>query len=199
MDPTFDAVRSALRSPERLFPRAECIGHSSIIPAVPGIYAWHFKEVPPGVDATRCATEHGLALLYVGIAPAGRASVARPSNLRRRIRTHFAGNIRSSTLRFSLASLLAERLGLVAAPRGDGKPRLHDESPLNAWMQGNAFVTYVENERPWEIEAAIVQSLDLPLNLEHNASHPMRHSLAVARRALRTGEGCLPSIADSSS
>lgn len=159
----------------------------SLVPPVSGIYAWWFSETPAGLAAEGCRKlESGQTLLYVGIAPARAPDDARRrSHLRRRIRSHYSGNIRGSTLRYSLAALLFEHLGLAAVSRTDGRPQLADESALDDWMSENAFVTFVEQHAPWEIEAAVVTALRAPLNMAHNALHPDYALLSAARRRLR--------------
>jgi hypothetical protein len=39
------------------------------VPKRSGVYAWYFKEPPPGIDTRHCHTSDGKTLLYIGIAP----------------------------------------------------------------------------------------------------------------------------------
>lgn len=117
-----------------------------------------------------------MPLLYVGIAPRSTTSHA---TIRTRLRQHFAGNVGGSTLRFTLGSLLSDRLqlrlGAKARTSGDG------ESRLNTWMQAHAFVAFVNVSEPWAIERDTLASLDLPLNLDMNLGHPFHACLSAAR------------------
>ena len=45
------------------------------------------------------------------------------------------------------------------------------EQCLNDWMARNAYVCWVEHPEPWVVEAELVRSLSLPLNIEHNTPH----------------------------
>jgi hypothetical protein len=66
---TDNAVLTRLLTPERLYTRDEVLDRSSPVPRVPGIYAWYFDELPPGVDVSGCHVIPQGTLLYVGIAP----------------------------------------------------------------------------------------------------------------------------------
>jgi hypothetical protein len=46
-----------------------------------------------------------------------------------------------------------------------------DEAKLSAWMADNAFVTWVETDRPWLAEQQLIASVNLPLNLDQNRHH----------------------------
>jgi GIY-YIG catalytic domain len=114
------------------------------------------------IDTTRCNSWAGLTLLYVGIspkAPPASGLGASRQHLRRRLRQHYALNAYGSSLRLTLGCLLADQLGLVLR-RADGEAR------LSRWMADDAFVCWVAHDRPWELEDALVKTLDLPLNLQ---------------------------------
>jgi hypothetical protein len=66
------------------------------------------------------------------------------------------------------------------------------EARLSQWMADNAFVCWVAHERPWELEDALVKTLDLPLNLHGNDRHPFRAYLRGARAAARDYARALP-------
>lgn len=183
--------------PDRVWSRAEVLGRPSPVPAVAGTYAWYFKQLPAAIDTTKCISWAGLTLLYVGIspkAPPADGVGASRQNIRRRLRQHHALNAYGSTLRLTLGCLLGDRLGLVLRRVGsgtrltfaDGEPR------LSQWMADNAFVCWVADERPWELEDALVMTLDLPLNLQGNDRHPFRASLRGARAAARDHARALP-------
>ena len=192
------ASRAELRS------RADVLSRPCPVPQSPGVYAWHFATVPPGVDAAGCHEVDGLTLLYVGISPKepptnGRAPSR--STLRHRLRTHFGGNAEGSTLRKTLGCLLGPDLGIALRRVGSGTRCTFTnpgEQVLDAWMQENAFVVWRETERPWELERSILHSgLPLPLNVRDNPS--IRHTsvITAVRRAAMMGAEVLPIVADS--
>jgi hypothetical protein len=188
---------AALVRPDRVWSRAEVLGRPSPVPAVAGTYAWYFKQLPAAIDTTRCSSWASLTLLYVGIspkAPPASGVGASQQNLRRRLRQHYAGNAYGSTLRLTLGCLLVDQLGLVLRRVGSGT-RLtfaDGEARLSQWMADNAFVCWVAQERPWELEDALVKILDLPLNLQGNDRHPFRASLRGARATARDHARALP-------
>jgi GIY-YIG catalytic domain-containing protein len=174
----------ALASPRRLWSRAECLSRPSPVPAVPGLYGWYFRELPPAVDGTGCVRSGGRTLLYVGIAPSrpfGNNRLPSTSTLRSRIRSHYAGNAEGSTLRLTLGSLLKVELGLSHDPDRKTKSFGEGELKLSEWMDRNADVTWVEHREPWSIEPQVIASLNLPLNLAHNRNHAFWAHLTKAR------------------
>jgi len=169
-----------LTQPERLWKRSEILQPPSPIPKTAGIYAWYFRDVPEGVPTNDCYHYAGLTLLYVGIAPSRPVS---SSMLHRRLRHHLRGNAYGSTLRMSLGCLLAEHLQISL--QSVGKKRLTfaaGEEILSAWMENNAFVTWIEHPSPWELEADLIAKLLPPLNLQHNKNHPFNAILSAKRR-----------------
>src|SRR5262249_21321413 len=142
-----------------------------------GVYAWYFKEVPPGVPIAGCVRHADLTLLYAGIAPKEPPrSGRRPSaqTLWHRLRYHMRGNAYGSTLRLTLGCLLAEQLGIKLQRVGSGQ-RLtfaSGEAVLSEWMGRNAFVCWVTTREPWLVESEFIESVDLPLNLDQNTRHP---------------------------
>lgn len=186
-----------------LFTRTDVMARPSRVPAVPGVYAWYFAQVPPGVDAKGCRTVEGLTLLYLGISPKEPPTNGRTpsrSTLRQRLRTHYAGNASGSTLRKTLGCLLGPTLGVTLRRVGSGG-RLTLTNPgeqlLDRWMEANAFVAWVEAERPWEIERSILKSgLPLPLNIQGNPCLAHTEYLSAARRRGVAEAMTLPVIAD---
>lgn len=91
------------------------------------------------------------------------------STIRRRI----LRNQGSSTLRRSLAVLLADDLSLNIARNNLGKlvmPRDQEKS-LTQWMVDHAVLSFVEHAEPWKIEtAAINNGPALPLNIAGSQS-----------------------------
>lgn len=186
-----------------LFTRADIMARPSRVPAAPGVYAWYFAHVPPGVDATGCRTVEGLTLLYLGISPKERPTNGRApsrSTLRQRLRTHYAGNASGSTLRKTLGCLLGPTLGVSLRRVGSGE-RLTLTNPgeqlLDEWLEANALVAWMEAARPWEIERTILQSgLPLPLNIRDNPCVAHTDFLSAARRRGVAEAMALPIIAD---
>ena len=101
-----------LLRPPRLYGRREVLIRPGPVPARPGVYAWYFREVPPGVPVDGCHRHDSLPLLYVGISPSKPPSNGKPpskQSLAKRVRYHFAGNAEGSTLRLTLGCLLSDR------------------------------------------------------------------------------------------
>jgi hypothetical protein len=157
----------------------------SPVPRVSGLYAWYFREVPPGVPVNDCVVRDGLTLLYVGIAP---SRIGSKSTLRRRIRQHYRSNAAGSTLRLTLGCLLARTLRLRLHRVGT-RNRLtfgsEGEHKLSEWMATNALVCWVAHPRPWNIETEIISALRPPLNIDANAHHPFCATLTTTRRDMK--------------
>jgi hypothetical protein len=69
MDASTDAVDMqeivrALTAPQRVFSRSEVLAQPCPVPKERGVYAWFFKDVPPGVPPEGCYQLDGLTLLY---------------------------------------------------------------------------------------------------------------------------------------
>ena len=192
-----DSVVAQLTAPEKLWCRSEVLISPSPVPAKPGIYSWHFKELPGCVDATACIRHHGSTLLYVGISPkAPPSNGAAPSRqtLRSRIRYHYRGNAAGSTLRLTLGCLLTEKLGIELRRVGSGgRMTFSDgEQILSEWMSQNAFVCWVECSGPWSIEEHVISRLLLPLNIAQNAGHCFCETLKKIRAAAKERARLLP-------
>jgi hypothetical protein len=153
----------------------------TLLPAQHGIYSW-WSDAESGLDLPGqphpAAPE--LKLLYVGIA--GKPS----SSLRQRILTHIAKTSRRSTLRLSLASLLAPTLGWTAAVVS-GRAALDPEfePALNDWMDEHLRVSWLTHDAPGCIEHAVIAQLGPPLNLDGNSAHPQYAAVRSARAAFR--------------
>ncbi|KRC90052.1 hypothetical protein ASE25_11205 [Terrabacter sp. Root85] len=139
--------------------------------------AWSSLDLAPAFDGQP---------LYVG--------KAERSLNGRDIRTHFAaGKTGSSTVRRSLAALLAGELALVPIPRNVAKPDRSanfaleppGEARLSDWMQQQlSLATWVklEGESLDVIETEVVRQLRPPLNLD-KVGEP-RGRLRAARKRL---------------
>jgi hypothetical protein len=193
-------VFAELVRPARLWSQAEVFQRPCPVPSCSGLYGWYFKKLPYPLDTSQCATRgDNLTLLYVGIAPKASPGDGRPGSsqtLRSRIRYHCRGNAAGSTLRLTLGCLLAERLGIQLRRVGSGN-RLtfaDGEHRLSAWMAENAYVTWVELDRPWLAEGQLITLLNVPLNLDQNQQHPFHQQLTRIRREARTLARALPII-----
>ena len=144
-------------------------------------------------------TWDGRTLLYGGIAPKAPPADGRPASqqsLRHRIRYHFTGNAAGSTLRLTLGCLLAERLGIQLRRVGSGRRLTFaaGEARLSAWMADNAYVTWVETDRPWVAEQRLIASVNLPLNLDQNRHHAFHQQLTQVRADARMAARTLPIV-----
>ena len=188
-----------LLSTGRLWSRDEVLAPHSPVPKAPGVYAWYFRVVPPGVPTDGCLRHGPHILLYVGIAPkvpprnGGKPSTQR---LFHRIRYHYRGNAEGSTLRLTLGCLLSEELGIVLRRVGSGKRFTFSggESRLSEWMGKNAFVTWTVDDEPWKLEKELIGELSLPLNLDQNTTHPFHQRLSAIRREAKQEARSLPVV-----
>ena len=171
----------AFARPARVLSRDEVLSRPSPVPSQDGVYGWWFRRVPPLVAAPRCCRHDGLTLLYAGISPDRPPGNGRPASRQRlvdRIRYHYTGNAEGSTLRRTLGCLLAAELGIELRRVGSGGRMTFagGEQVLSSWMAGNAYVSWVVRQQPWELEDDLITALDLPLNLmgiKHNQFHPV--------------------------
>src|SRR5262245_55372461 len=114
-----DDLKAGLLERSRIYCWKDIAADAANPPRKPGVYAWFFQTVPPGVPVEGCPRRAGLTLLYVGISP---ASATSRETLRSRIRYHFRGNAEGSTFRLTLGCLLAghsgSRFGELGQERG---------------------------------------------------------------------------------
>jgi hypothetical protein len=160
-----------------------------VVPAKGGIYGWWFEQELPAVNADDTVVWNGLRLLYVGIAP-GRPPKPdrRARTLRDRLRNHVFGPVGSSTLRRSLACLLATDLSLCISRTRAGKMCLQadGESILSGWLDRYARVGWMVNERPWDLEQQLLASGPrLPLNIR-GSQDPLLAHLKALRKSAKT-------------
>ena len=184
-------------NPPILYSRSEILSKPYPVPKERGLYAWFFKEIPPGVPTAECVTKDGLTLLYVGISPKNLES---SSNLLHRIKTHYTGNAEGSTLRRTLGVLLEEQCGFPLRRVGSGNRLTFThlgEQWLDNWMEENAFVTWVTHSAPWEVEAGLFKNLSLPLNIRDNDHHPFAKELSNMRKKAQKKAKEMP-VADES-
>lgn len=182
---SLSAGAEALLKPKRLHTVSEIQDDWRVVPAEPGLYGWWFSQgQPPGVP-TDGAAQHGeYRLLYVGIAPSGAPSkAARVRTLRDRLKNHCRGPIATSTLRRTLAALLAPDLGLAIARQHRGKVAMPppNELALTGWMAAHARVGWAICAEPWVHEKKLIASGPrLPLNIK-GSSDPFRTELRAIR------------------
>jgi hypothetical protein len=177
-------MHSVFSNPEHLYSREEVLSNPCPVTKANGVYAWFFKEVPPCVPIEGCLTHNGLTLLYIGISPDKKGESNSAQTLQQRVRYHFKGNADGSTLRRSLGILLAKESGFPLRKVGSGKKMTltnKGEQWLDHWMQKNAFVTWIENDAPWDFAKKLFHSLSLPLNIQGNKHHPFAAVLTQIR------------------
>jgi hypothetical protein len=181
-----------LTSPECLFRPTQVL--ASFPSEAKGIYGWWFKTVPPPVPSEGLCKFKGMSLLYLGVGPDSERS---RRFLRQRMGDHIKPDASRSTFRNSLGCILADALRLqlecvrTSRAKGGGL-HLHfgfgsGEDRLSRWMEENTSISWVEFDRPWEIEPGLISQLALPLNLEHNSRHPFYADLQALRRHHREG------------
>ena len=191
----------SLLSPSHLWTRHEILSAGCPIPRRPGVYAWFFKDIPPGVPIEGCCTYDSLKLLYIGISPTAPPKNGTPPSrqaLRSRLRYHFRGNAEGSTLRLTLGCLLSKKLDLRLRRVGSGKRMTFTalgEEKLSAWMAANAYVCWVEVDEPWKLEDQLIRTLSLPLNLRGNPNHAFHPPLSNIRRKANEIAKRLPVVA----
>ena len=170
-----------LLAPPRTWRVDELWDTSDVPPAEAGVYGMYFDRPPADAPVNDCVSDDGRHLLYVGIAPARPGS---RQTLRRRLRQHFRGNARSSTLRKTLGCLLQEELGLEFRRLSARSARFtpDGEASLSAWMAEHVRVAWCKDPRPWLVEERLIAGLSLPLNLRGNERHPF-HPVLRRRRA----------------
>jgi hypothetical protein len=152
-----EAQVTRLLCPDHLFSREEVLARPCPVPTAPGVYAWYFDELPPGVPSKHCHRIGSLVLLYVGISPTapsiqtGRVS---RQNLRTRLRYHYRGNAYGSTLRLTLGALLNEQLNVQLRRVGSGSRLTFaaGEAVLSQWMAEHARVCWTTTNEPWLLE-----------------------------------------------
>jgi hypothetical protein len=104
------------------------------------------------------------------------------------------GNAEGSTLRLSLGCLLADELGIELRRVGSGKRLTFSagEERLSQWMDENARVVWHVCDEPWKLEERLISTVNLPINLDLNATHAFCSVLSELRRAARLKARALP-------
>jgi len=178
--------------PAKVWRGLQILSNDSLVPKCSGPYAWYFQDLPAGIPKAGCLPFNDLTLLYVGIAP---KRISSKQTLRDRIKNHLKGNAYGSTLRLSLGCLLGERLGLQLQRVGEKRMTfVHGEEKLSEWLANNAFVVWMARKEPWEVEAELIRTVSLPLNLEHNEQHSFYPILSARREAAKKKARELPIV-----
>jgi len=176
-----------VHSPDVLFLPGEIMQHLDAASITHGVYGWWFDRDLDMVPRDGCREKEGKHLLYVGIAqPDQRKGRSRAAAKDRLWRNHIRGSVRISTLRLSLAALLADRLGLAFFRDKRGRVRMEksDEDKLSAWLNQHAAISVAQHDDPWALERMLIAAgPSLPLNLD-GSSHPFRQTLSQLRRSL---------------
>lgn len=130
-------------------------------------------------------------LIYAGQAGATtkRSGKTRVSTLRSRIGgNHLGGNVSSSTFRKTLSAILVGPLHLELAAPNKLTPQSNAE--VTAWMHTHLRVATIgveDRAELAELEDAVLEELDPPLNLMGMTSTPIRRELRRLRSALGAG------------
>lgn len=149
----------------------------------PGLYAWWVDEEGMRELGHQLGSQRLLAPIYAGQTgatawPSGKLT---SSTLGQRVRgNHLRGNVRSSTFRRTLASLLASSGDLRESQNGV-------ESGLNRWMRRHLRVKvwpYDDRDRLADLEDRVLEIIDPPLNLRGRGSSELRDLIAARRRDL---------------
>jgi len=156
----------------------------------PGLYAWSVDEAG-AADLSR-GLGAGLTVapgrIHAGQAGATKWPSGRPGadTLGERIgRVHLGGKVRMSTLRWTLAAILFDRLELQGQAAMLVTPG--SEQALTAWMREHlAVAVHPHDDRDTlaGLEHAILDRLDPPLNVSGLSPTPVRERIAVLRRRI---------------
>jgi hypothetical protein len=66
------------------------------------------------------------------------------------------------------------------------------EQRLSEWLEENARVTWIQCDRPWEVEEHLISTIHLPLNLEQNQRCGFHAVLTKLRRDAKSGAREVP-------
>ncbi|MCK0104619.1 hypothetical protein MWU63_20245 [Pseudohalocynthiibacter sp. F2068] len=167
---SLSSTANDLVSPKQLFIPTDTISHIKKNEISHGIYGWWFDDVLLEVSRNSCKEQDGRHLLYVGISPSrkrlnGRTS---PQYFQKRLGNHIQGKIGTSTLRFSLASLLVSEFGFQGFRNSRNRPkmRVEDEARLSQWLAKHGRLSFCSHEEPWRVEHELLNhGPRLPLNI----------------------------------
>ena len=149
------------------------------------------------MDAAGTCERDGHRLLYAGISPRRPPKPGDESkrNLRKRAQDHICKDAYGSTLRLTVGCLLTERLEIELRRVGSGTRETFTatgEAILSDWIARNMRMSFIEHDEPWTVESGIIGSLDLPLNIDHNAHNPQCKFVRDARARCKAHARGLP-------
>ena len=153
----------------------------------PGLYSWWGDDVALSMLSDLFGARMP-PLIYAGQAGATSSRSQRPrsATLRSRICTnHLNGNIGSSTFRKTLTAVLLEPLSLELV-RAECLDKVSNAA-VSAWMRAHLRIVtapYKDRDQLAEVEHAVLEQIDPPLNLMGMPSTPIRVMLSALRRRL---------------
>lgn len=180
--PVAELVR-LLSEPAQALSPEELIAHGPEGLQVPGLYSWWVDEKGAADLSRGLGQPVAAGLIYAGQAgatrwPSGKRSA---STLWSRITgMHLGSAAEFSTFRRTLAAVLRPVLGMTS----------EDDPQLSAWIKAHLRVIAVpapDANRLAQAEAAVLDALDPPLNLQGRLSTPVRSRLSELRRHRGTG------------
>lgn len=152
---------------------------------VPGLYAWWVDAQGASDLSGGVARQVAPGRIYAGQAGATKwpSGTVGSATLRSRISSqHLGGNIRGSTFRLTLASVLTKALGLqLIAPKTIGH---NGETKLSQWMRdhlGVAVHPFEDRDALGHLEHRVLVELNPPLNLEGRPASDIRTALTHLR------------------
>ena len=154
----------------------------------PGLYAWCVDAAGAADLARGLGFAVDAGCIYAGLAgatwwPSGKTT---DQTLGRRIgQMHLGGKVRMSTFRWTLASLLFDQLEMQVQASMLITPA--SEQALSEWMREHLCVAvhpYDDRDTLAELEHAVLERLDPPLNLRHMQPTPVRARLTQLRRRI---------------
>jgi hypothetical protein len=154
----------------------------ALLSAEAGLYGWWAPtDVLADLPGPAHPHEPGMRMLYLGIA----------TDLRRRVRSNHLRRSGTSTLRRTLAGLLLEPESLRTTWTDRVVLVDEDEVRLTAWMDEHLRLTWCAAAEPRRSEAALIERLRPPLNVEH-ASGPHVDAVTAARARYYASAGPRP-------
>lgn len=181
-EPGVEALVASLLAPANRVAVKDWPGHLQGLTGLPGLYAWWVDDA--GAATLAAGIQHHVApgLIYGGQTGAGQSSAILGSRIGR---NHMKGNIRGSTFRWTLASVLQGPLGLSAT--GYRGLEASSESTLTRWIHDHLAVSVVgvsDRSTILATEEAVLRTIDPPLNLLGMGSTSLRVRLSQLRRAM---------------
>jgi hypothetical protein len=157
----------------------------------PGLYSWWADDETLSILSTLFGVRMP-SLIYAGQAGATstRSRKIPSTTLRSRICTnHLGGNVRASTFRKTMTAVLLEHLALQLV----GPHRLDKASndAVSKWVREHLRIVtgpHIDREQLANVEQAVLERIDPPLNLMGMPSTPIRATLIALRHRL----GCSP-------